>query len=134
MKRYSLTILALCLSLPAFGQETPKGSGDRRAMYEDIEIMRNLLARQLHTVQLAQCTLCHVDVKAHAGLRREAIWMDSGSASVAAGAWFADFDRDGMPDLFVANHPHGGGTAPSSIEGSYLKGQGIVFQVTMPQV
>jgi tetratricopeptide (TPR) repeat protein len=127
MKRSILVVIPLALSMPAFGQDRSKEVGDRRAMYEDIEIMRNLLARQLHTVQQTQCTVCHADAKAHSGLQ-----LNDFSGRIGAG--FADFDGDGKLDLYVANHPHGGGTAPTSIEGSYLKGQGVVFQVTMPPV
>ncbi|MFL5339698.1 MAG: tetratricopeptide repeat protein [Gemmataceae bacterium] len=43
----------------------------------------------------------------------------------------ADFDNDGTLDLFVTN-AHGTGLGVASIEGAYLKGQGIVFNIVLP--
>jgi len=61
MKHFLLLALTFALTSPAFAQEPPKPPGNQRAMYEDIEVMRTLLARQLPALHSTKCAACHVD-------------------------------------------------------------------------
>jgi tetratricopeptide (TPR) repeat protein len=130
MKHFHVTLMLFSLALPVFGQESPKPAADRRTMYEDIEVMRTILGRQLHVVQSTQCAACHVGAHGAMSPMADSIWLDV-SGSVRRQAGLVDLDRDGYPDIFVANHAHSGTTSSASIEGSYLKGQGIVVHVTV---
>src|SRR5262249_27042138 len=156
MKRSSLILLTVTL-LPTALLAQPQRKSDQnpaeanpsakaRAMYEDIEIMRRVLIRGLGTrsivFKLSQCTVCHTantaffDADRGSGVsvvetRRSAVLFND--VSQQSGVTLADVDLDGVVDLYVSNgsHPHGGMTS-FSLEGSYLRGHGVVFNMTLP--
>jgi hypothetical protein len=132
-------ILAAALLAPGFGvaQSPPREVRPpalQRAeprkltrMYEDIEILRRLLNRQLATVQAGKCTNCHANP-------------------------FADMDKDGKTDLLIANatgqpgglnlndttfdllvqHSLQGKGLDALTDGVYLPGTGVIYQVVLP--
>src|SRR6516164_2832736 len=57
----SLLCVSLCLSAPALaaGQQAARPAPSLPQMYEDIEVMRRLLARAIHKQQMSNCTACH---------------------------------------------------------------------------
>ncbi len=114
-------------------------SSDKRAMYEDIEIMRQLMIHRLinSRVVAAQCTQCHgASVRSYG---QAAFWDADGNTNkkphwAKDDGTLLDFDRDGFVDLFIAQGANPHGAIPISIEGSYIRGQGIVFSVSLPPV
>lgn len=144
MKPMVWIFASLALATPAFAQDPPKRPVDQRAMYEDIEVMRAILSRRM----MPNCTSCHENAKS--GVSFMAAGM-SGMSPVGSGSGGLagmmgpinsatdPIDAVGIAlnernfDTFLANHPHAGITMPS-LEGAYLKGQGVLFQATMPSV
>jgi hypothetical protein len=76
------------------------------AMYEDIEIMKRILSRDLHAHQQAACAACHGPSRVE-------------KVSTARGQWFLT--------KTPANSP-----MAVDVNGTYLKDYGVVFHVTMP--
>jgi hypothetical protein len=148
MRFFAIVLPVVALALPgsvrAQGQppagaprsgvpDAPKANS--RAMYEDIEVMRLVLARNLHVKMFAQCNTCHAVANERyteiTGLTPSTIGLGSSSSGGGMGVAMVDIDSDGRPDLFITNvHEKNGPTA--SIEGAYLKGQGVVFTLSLP--
>ena len=141
-----LPLVALALPASAWAQGQPPMGGSRaggsdaaksnaRAMYEDIEVMRQILARNLHTKMFAQCNSCHAVANERftdiTGLGVYSQTFGSSSAGGRTGVALVDIDQDGRPDLYIANI-HGKCGPTASIEGAYLKGQGVVFTLSLP--
>jgi hypothetical protein len=122
--------IALVLLVPALVQAQGAPEKTRRAltakdqerMYEDIEIMRRLLNRQLAMIRANNCIQCH----AHP-------FKDLSGMPAPHGVAMGDFDSDGFPDVFVVQHH--AETAGHGVvsEGLYLPGQGVVFQAVLPR-
>jgi hypothetical protein len=121
------------------------GPTDLKKMYEDIEILRRLLNRDLVTHQMGQCASCHGPGTGFTGLsfapdgkRLLSLWQpnpvtlafspDGNHLAVKDGQvvrlWDANTGKlhGAMPDA----HPFTG------VEGTYLRGVGIVYTVTLP--
>jgi hypothetical protein len=107
----------------------------RAAMYEDIEIMRRLLNGKLHG--FAGSTLTHWRRRANAGTADQSLLRSMLSGTYGAPSSAADHLRlyhNQDRDLLVGR-PHAlSGVVPSLLdtEGTYLKGQGVVFTLTLP--
>src|SRR5262245_27532287 len=84
-----------------FASPTPARSpAPAKQMYEDIEVMRHLLARNLQTYTLGSCKSCHETNS----FRRMISGGISGLASNTV--LLADFDADGYFDVLVGSaHP-----------------------------
>lgn len=125
-------------------------------MYEDIEIMRQIINRKLGLspglIGLnSNCTACH-DVSAVRFQGPEGSFMDitgrtgfvnrgskdSIAAASSLGVAVADLDQDGKLEVFLAADQQGYDIAhaslavPTNVEGVYLKGQGAVYTLTLP--
>ena len=96
-----------------------------KLMYEDIEVMRRLMSRNLQTFA-NNCQSCHVGQ-----IRTAAVPLNTGGT---ASAFFTDFDRDGYPDYYYVASDHATAAKAPAVEGVYLKGHGVVFDVTLPPV
>jgi hypothetical protein len=127
-----------------------------QAMYEDVEIMRRILNRKLGlwpnlVAMNSNCALCHVVsgnlVRNSAGQFVDVTDFDLvpyvskdhwKQAGFGAGVGVTDFTPEGNIDVFVsADHSvydqaHSSLGAPTNIEGVYLKGQGVVYTLTLP--
>ncbi len=156
MKYFGLVFLIFSLQPPLFAQGLGGGApttlaGDQRAIYEDIEIMRELLGRRLigHHAVASQCALCHnvgtdpIRILAHNDMfaQPNAIHDVRSTGSRVAnqsrdahGAVISDFDSDGFADMWITNRSNPHDIPDVSVEGAYLKGQGIVFNVTLPAI
>ncbi|HEV2945806.1 MAG TPA: hypothetical protein VGX70_00425, partial [Gemmataceae bacterium] len=141
---------------PLFGkrgsEKQPRSQS--QAMYEDVEIMRRIMNGKLGWSNLvamnSNCALCHVvsgnlvrnsqgqfvdvaDDDLHANLSRERL-----ASSRELGVGLTDFSQDGTVDVFLAgnhqghDHAHASLAAATNIEGVYLKGQGVLYTVTLP--
>jgi hypothetical protein len=122
-----------------------------QAMYEDIEIMRRILNQKLVLgpslmARNSNCTQCHVvsgdyiknsqgafvDLTADTSLAHPQEWGAAGS----------DMNQDGWLNFYASNFhsgdPHRIGAAHATLaglvytEGVYLKGQGVVYTLTLP--
>jgi tetratricopeptide (TPR) repeat protein len=132
----------------------PQQSSNSQKMYEDIEIMRRILNRKLGLwpglIALnTSCASCHVvsgnhiknsegklvDIFGSNGRIR--VPMDQANTAPTSEVAIADFDGDGLLDMFVTNDhqvhdAHASLGVPTDVEGVYLKGQGAVYTVTLP--
>jgi hypothetical protein len=127
----SLMGMFLCLltpSLVAAQQPRPGQDVALPQMYEDIEIMRRLLLREVHSRQMVQCAACHGPV----GVRAVAFSPDGKLLATEEGVfrvWDASTGK-------MLQNPHGflGPDLPAlpGIDGVYLKGYGVVFSMTVP--
>jgi hypothetical protein len=150
MKRIAIFLLVTTLLPAARGQGVarPGGGGgggaglaasDQRAMYEDIEIMRQLLARRMAARHISsmECAVCHVVNPQHAPMPitkwSNERFSESNHSPHAGEIGWGDFTSDGLMDLTIANggNPHRG-FLPVSIEGTYVAGHGVVFTMTLP--
>jgi hypothetical protein len=129
MARFLIALLGLSLSLPALAQQPPKpepkptapvaagpeASINRRQMEEDVEIMRRLLAKPVASQFAQQCATCHSNP-----------WGATGAPSVTT-----DFYYQGW--MNYPQDPHHSGLVPMlPVEGNYLKGYGVAFQLVLP--
>jgi hypothetical protein len=130
--------VGLALSATAFAQREPTAAPpvlvrppetNSKQMYEDIEVMRRLVAKRLQGFQAADCQKCHNQPGTKMG-------GGGGGITVLVGpdgkAVFGDFDADGRFDLDLVHH--GLQVNPSEVDGTYLRGHGAVFHVTLPAV
>jgi hypothetical protein len=118
-------------------------------MNEDIEVMRRLLMRTIHTQQMSWCTACHGPMTVSQGLAFSPDGRLLASGSGMGRLWdaqtgkqlnrFSGGDKSEEPvHLWDAQtgkqlnpHPHFVSVLPV-IEGVYLKGYGVVFTLTLP--
>ncbi|HEV3144259.1 MAG TPA: hypothetical protein VGZ47_10270 [Gemmataceae bacterium] len=142
MIRGIIALTALTWALPVLAQQQsktepaptsvpPQPSINRRQMEEDIEVMRRLLAKPL-LGQIGlwgqQCTTCHS--MAGGGATTASSGLSSSSTGLSpysgAGSWYSP-----VTDYSDPHDPHRnvGGYA---LEGSYLKGYGVAFQMVLP--
>src|SRR6266851_5164467 len=124
-----------------------------QAMYEDIEIMRRILNRKLGlwpnlVAMNSNCALCHV-VSGNLVRNSQGQFVDIAGTDLAAnfsreassgglGVGLTDANQDGIVDVFLAgnhqgyDHAHASLAAPTNIEGIYVKGQGVLYALTLP--
>src|SRR6266849_2903317 len=140
---------ALVSLVPALAIAQPLPPSNSQKMYEDIEILRRIMNRKLgfwpNLISLnTNCAVCHVvsgnsirtegkfvDITGVIGVVSGAS-MDQVGTPTTLGVAVADFDPDGLLDVFVANDPHGFHSTPTNVEGVYLKGQGATYTLTLP--
>jgi hypothetical protein len=121
------------------GGASTASNGDQRAVYEDIEIMRELLVRRLLTNRavMNQCAQCHnmsndlVGLLAHNDMGGRPTVTPNFSRELPQ---LSDHDQDGWADLWITNQANPHAAAEITIEGAYLKGQGVIFDITLPGV
>jgi tetratricopeptide (TPR) repeat protein len=123
------------------------------AMYEDIEIMRRIMNRKLGlwpnlVAMNSNCALCHV-VSGNLIRNSQGQFGDIAGTDLAAnfsreassgglGVGLTDVNQDGIVDVFLAgnhqghDHAHASLAAATNIEGVYLKGQGVLYTLTLP--
>ncbi len=136
MKRFVWIFAGLTFALPAAAQDSVRPAADSRAMYQDVEVMGAILVRRV----VPNCTSCHGDPFAGGNsFMSSGMGAMGGSAGVGGpgmggGAAISNFDSDGRLDIFLANHPHGNSIGLGSVEGAYFRGQGVIFQATVPPV
>jgi hypothetical protein len=104
------------------------------AMYEDVEIMRRILNRDLAAYQQAVCSTCHAPVRMPHGSSDGWKFLTSDYYPRALGPMTGGTTVGAMVGAMT-----GGTTAPaahvsgvSEMEGTYLKDYGVVFNVSMP--
>jgi tetratricopeptide (TPR) repeat protein len=104
-------------------QEEPEARPRPAQLYEDIEVLRRILVGKLQTLYLA------ANRKSEAGAldlyrnlaRNDPNWTNWGYPMFPG--------YDGKNRVWQAFYP---GALPMNLEGVYLKGQGVVFTVTLP--
>src|SRR5207248_1809908 len=102
-------------------------------MYEDIEIMRHLLPRGLQHWKSANCTACHSHP--FTGEPR-AVAISPDGKRLATGDHILRI-WDVHTGKLISGCPaatHNFASVPAIAEGVYLKGQGVVFTLTLPQL
>jgi hypothetical protein len=152
-RRIGLTLLLAALAAPAATADPPPR--ERAQMYEDIEIMRRLLGGKLHgfagsaptrwLVQANTCTACHGTGQGQplatsfltTGTAR--LWHNSvlqDPTSLLRSNLSAPHQPPPLYDLGVGYLPHAGFlnalSAMPDVEGTYLKGYGVLFTLTLP--
>jgi hypothetical protein len=142
----------LCVSLWLLGpalalaQQEPAATGAPAAppahqMYEDIEIMRRLLLREMHSRRMSECASCHEpQLRAAAFTPDGRVLVTAPASGIAGGSggvgmlgaaggpirlWDVQTGRRLTPDGHDIVHP-------PTVEGVYLKGYGVVYSLTLP--
>src|SRR5262249_25343049 len=116
---------------PKVSVTAPQTNSSSKLMYEDIEVMRRLMARNLQAFSTADCQSCHMG-KVGAGTPGIPEMPTDVLVGTGSGAVVADFDGDGFLDVLRV-HP-GMEVKTPAVEGTYLRGHGAVFNVTLPPV
>jgi hypothetical protein len=127
MNRFLFASLTMAFPLLALAQQPPKpeptapaalkpeASINRRQMEEDIEIMRRLLAKPVASQFAQQCITCHTNP-----------WGGSGSSVMTNEYYYQGW-------MYIPQDPHHSGLVPMlPVEGNYLKGYGVAFQLVLP--
>ncbi len=110
--------LTLLILAPGSGVcQTPKNTsaaGTAAFRYEEIEIMRRLLRRELQGYQQAVCATCHVPARALA------VWADGNNLALQANKGMSSYGSLLPTTLFL------------DVDGTYLDGYGVLYHVAMP--
>jgi tetratricopeptide (TPR) repeat protein len=121
---------------PTQGTQQPTSS---RQMYEDIEIMRRILNRKLGLwpgliAMNTNCTVCHNVPVNHVGHDPETVRRLSLDlfGTLPEPATVRDLDVFLAGDHRGFDSAHASLSVSTNIEGLYLKGQGVVYTVTLP--
>src|SRR5262249_39859787 len=134
MARLLVAFIVCTMTFPVLAQQPPKSEPppaagpprfemtvNRRQMEEDIEIMRRLLAKPLIGQAGLLCMSCHQAA--------------TGAASTGSASSNLQWELLGYGNL-MANNPHNidphHGIGGFSLEGSYLNGYGVTFQLGLP--
>jgi hypothetical protein len=125
-----------------------------QAMYEDVEIMRRIINRKLGlwpnlVAMNSNCALCHV-VSGNLVRNSQGQFVDAMESNLvpyvskdhwkqgSLGVAVTDFSQDGNIDVFLSgdhsgyDQAHAALGVPTNIEGVYLKGQGVLYTLTLP--
>ena len=126
MSRFFFSLVATTLPLVALAQQPrnpvatlpaatrPEASINRRQMEEDIEVMRRVLAKPVAAQFGQQCANCH------------------GGPLGTSGPPYASTDSFFPGLMNYPADPHHSGLAPMlPVEGSYLKGYGVAYQIVL---
>src|SRR5262245_42409557 len=126
----------LAVMTPANAQPGDSSAGsshkvsNTKQMYEDIEVMRRLMGRNLQVFATHNCQRCH-DTSPGSTLIGVSDWSSNVLVQDnAIGKLFTDVDSDGHLDALIVHH--GAEIRPPAVEGTFLKGHGAVFNVTLP--
>jgi len=130
----------------------PESSSSQK-MYEDIEIMRRILNRKIGLwpgllAMNARCTTCHVpslDFAKNSEGRFVAagdfeflnsieyqVPINQPDAAAALGVAHSESHPVWADTLTIAQNPHASLVVSTNIEGAYLKGEGVVYALTLP--
>lgn len=151
MKPHAIGLLLTVVWLsPAAAQEAAGAPKERAQMYEDIEVMRRLLngklegfagaGRQNSWIAWTQaCTNCH---GGHAGVRWNASTLLTPNQYFSTyrptvgvdpnNTWWLDATGLVLQNPHWMNRWHVAAAPALDTEGTYLKGQGVVFTLTLP--
>src|SRR5262249_20328640 len=140
--------------IPLFEKRTSERQtrSQSQAMYEDVEIMRRIINRKLGlwpnlVAMNSNCALCHV-VSGNLVRNSQGQFVDAMESNlvpdVSKDHWkqgslaVTDFNQDGNIDVFLSgdhtgyDQAHASLGVPTNIDGVYLKGQGVVYTLTLP--